>query len=241
MFKMVKKGLGMKPVQPGATPPSAPASLPSSPSLTPSKQLSTGESLSLPAAQENTLDLASPVIAAQHTQNRISLISPFDDNHSGMASPMEFHAGHDESGAEAPEFPIYDSPDSFNTMDERMLRQMREREDEDAERERSGLAAPLQAPLQAASASAAAAAVLSPVVEEPSSSTSSPRVTYSPPQPMTPRSGNGSLRPEAHAVLKGSPRNLGWQVDEESEEKAWEFIMKDAVNSSVFDEPTEEE
>lgn len=235
MFKMVKKAVGMKPVGPNNTPPSAPVSLPSSPSRAPSKQLSTGESLSVPPQQENTLDLASPVIAAQHTQNRISLISPFDDNHAAMSSPMEYHAGHDESAAETSEYPIYDSPASFNTMDERMLRQMREREDQEAGRQHADLPAPLEA------VSAAAVAVLSPVVEEPSSSNSSPRVTYSPALPVTPPSGNGLLRPEAHAVLKGSPRVLGWQVDEESEEKAWEFIMKDAVDSSVFDQPTDEE
>lgn len=152
---------------------------------------------------------------------------------------MEFHANHDEPNhdeavAETSEYPLYDSPASFNTLDERMLHQVREREEQDAARQRAGL--PPLAP-----AASAAAAVLSPVVEEPSSSTSSPRVTYSPPQPMTPRSGNGSLRPDAQALLKGSPRALGWQVDEDSEEKAWEFIMKDAVQSSVFDQPSTDE
>lgn len=152
---------------------------------------------------------------------------------------MEFHANHDEPNhdeavAETSEYPLYDSPASFNTLDERMLHQIRDREEQDAARQRAGL--PPLAP-----AASAAAAVLSPVVEEPSSSTSSPRVTYSPPQPMTPRSGNGSLRPDAQALLKGSPRALGWQVDEDSEEKAWEFIMKDAVQGSVFDQPSTEE
>lgn len=119
-------------------------------------------------------------------------------------------------------------------MDERLLRQLRERDDEEATRGRSRLSA-------LAPALAAAAAVLSPVVEEAGSNASSPRRDHSPLQPMTPRSGNGSLRTEAHAVLKGSPRALGWQVDEESEDKAWEFIMKDAVEGSVFDQTTQEE
>ncbi|KAG8903184.1 hypothetical protein FRB99_003633 [Tulasnella sp. 403] len=47
--------------------------------------------------------------------------------------------------------------------------------------------------------------------------------------------GNGHLRPEAHALLKGSPKALGWEVDEENEENAWVLLMSDAMRSSVFE------
>ncbi|KAG9013749.1 hypothetical protein FRB90_005754 [Tulasnella sp. 427] len=144
MFKMVKKAVGMKQVDPLRTPPSQPASLPGSPSRAPSNQLpstqanrlSAAESIALPPKAEDTLDLASPITPSQHRENRISLVSPFD-NHEILASPVEQHAGHDEDD--------------------------------------------------------------------------------------------------------GSPRALGWEVDQESEEKAWEIIMKDAVEGSVFDQTPEEE
>ncbi|KAG8961324.1 hypothetical protein FRC03_005539 [Tulasnella sp. 419] len=42
-------------------------------------------------------------------------------------------------------------------------------------------------------------------------------------------------------VLKGSPKLLGWNVDEKEEQAAWVKLMADAMSSSIFDVMTEEQ
>ena len=49
-------------------------------------------------------------------------------------------------------------------------------------------------------------------------------------------SGNGATRPDAHAVLKGSPKVLGWEVDEEAEAQVWPMLMNDALEGSVYEQ-----
>ena len=45
-----------------------------------------------------------------------------------------------------------------------------------------------------------------------------------------------SVRGDApQAILKGSPKTLGWEVDEEGEQTAWEMLMGDAMSSTVFE------
>jgi len=53
--------------------------------------------------------------------------------------------------------------------------------------------------------------------------------------------GNGSFRTDGHAILKGSPKALGWEVDEETEAQAWERLMGDALEGSVYDHSDDDE
>lgn len=42
-------------------------------------------------------------------------------------------------------------------------------------------------------------------------------------------------RKHGHAVLKGSPKALGWTIDEEEEMNAWVMLMGDALEGSVYE------
>lgn len=61
-------------------------------------------------------------------------------------------------------------------------------------------------------------------------------------RPSAPVIPNGATRPDAHALLKGSPKALGWDVDEENEQRAWLMLMGDAMGGTVFelDDTTQE-
>jgi len=47
--------------------------------------------------------------------------------------------------------------------------------------------------------------------------------------------GNGATKKYGHATLRGSPKALGWTIDEEEEHNAWVMLMSDAVDGSVFE------
>ncbi|KAG8864029.1 hypothetical protein FRB96_006902 [Tulasnella sp. 330] len=47
--------------------------------------------------------------------------------------------------------------------------------------------------------------------------------------------GNGATKKAGHAILRGSPKALGWNVDETEEENAWTLLMGDALEGSVYE------
>ncbi|KAG9001143.1 hypothetical protein FRB93_012225 [Tulasnella sp. JGI-2019a] len=48
--------------------------------------------------------------------------------------------------------------------------------------------------------------------------------------------GNGATRKTGHAILRGSPKALGLNVDEAQEENAWSMLMGDAVEGSIHEQ-----
>jgi len=47
--------------------------------------------------------------------------------------------------------------------------------------------------------------------------------------------GNGGTRKLGQPILRGSPKALGWTIDEEEEANAWVMLMGDALDGSVYE------
>ena len=60
--------------------------------------------------------------------------------------------------------------------------------------------------------------------------------------PVSRAASTRSIRPDDPvAILKGSPKALGWEVDETEEQAAWDMLMGDAMSSTVYESADEGE